>query len=92
MIHLQQETLEDINIFPQILPLFKFLCWSARGTVCYLAVFGDWNLSLDIDETDFTKHQVNEYKCKIAKVALLSIDPKLNFQQILLEWGSIHVL
>lgn len=50
----------------------------------YVATFGDWNLSFDIDETDFTEKQVNEYKCKFAKVVLLSTDPKLNFKQILL--------
>lgn len=92
MIHFQQETPQNISIFPQTVFLYKFLCWPARGTGYYLAVFGDWNLSLDIDETDFTENQVNEYKGKFAKVVLLSIDSKLNFKQILLEWGSIHVL
>lgn len=29
---------------------------------------------------------------QVCKGALLAIEPKLNFQQILLEWVSIHVL
>lgn len=92
MFYFQQETPQNINIFLQTVSLYKFLCWPARGTGYYLVVFEDWNLSFHIDETDFTENQVNEYKCRFPKVVLLSIDPKLNFKQILSEWGSIHVL
>lgn len=65
MIHFQWETLENINIFPQIVSLYKFLSRPARGTECYLAAFGDWNLSLGIDETDFTEHQVNGIQMQV---------------------------
>lgn len=49
-------------------------------------------MPFDTDETTFTEQEVNEYECKFAKVALFAIDLKLNFQQILLEWVSIHAL
>lgn len=49
-------------------------------------------MPFDTDETTFTEQKVNEYECKFAKVALLDTDLKLNSQQILLEWVSIHAL